>query len=100
MASSPLTSGLQGALSLFGGNRNALKFSSAYFASHKDYQNHIVSRNILSKAAQLVNDLEDARAAQTTFQSFLAQKQSELKTTTSPLGTAAASRGSVFDKLS
>lgn len=96
-----LSSGLQTALTLFGGNRNSLKFGSPYFASNKDYLNHIVNRNILAKAAQLVNDLEDARAATVTFQSFLAQKQSELKITTSTLSTSVTSttvsaRGSLF----
>lgn len=104
MAVSNLTSGLQTALSIFSGNRNALSRQNAYFASNKDYLNHLVSRNILSKAAQLVNDLEDARAAKVTFQSFLAQKQNELKTTTSMFNTkttistsTTSLRGSLLD---
>jgi hypothetical protein len=94
-----VNSGLQTALSLLSGgaSRNALKFSSAYGASNKDYLNQLVSRNILSKAAQLVNDLEDARASKITFDNFLAQKQAELKTTTAPF--TQKPRGSALSKL-
>jgi hypothetical protein len=77
-----LTSGLQSALSLLGKNSNPLSRPLANGVSNKDYMNHIISRNILSKAAQLVNDLEDARAAQKTLQNFMAKP-----------------RGGLFDRL-
>jgi hypothetical protein len=96
MSVNNLSSGLQNALGLFAGNRNALKFGSAYFASNKDYLNHLVNRNIFAKATQLVNDLEDMRKSTVTFQSYLAQKQSALKTTT----TASTQRGTLFDQKS
>jgi hypothetical protein len=103
MQTGNFSSGLQGALSLFGGNRVALKTGSAYFASNKDYLNHIVNRNILAKAAQLVNDLEDAKAAKGTFQEFLNQKQSELKSSASIFSpssssTASSARGTFLDE--
>jgi hypothetical protein len=97
MPTTNLNSGLQAALSLFKGGRNALSSPLAYGVSNKDYMNHMISRNILSKAAQLVNDLEDARAAQRTFQNLMAQPAAEPRTTATPF--AQKIRGILLDRL-
>lgn len=82
-----LTTGLKMSLSMAGGNRQPLKFGSPLFASHKQYQIYTLNRNILAKATQLVNDLEDARAARITLDNFLSGKNS----------SAPSARGSLFD---
>lgn len=78
IAKTNLTSGLQSAVSLLGKSNNPMSRPLAYGVSNKQYMNHIISRNILSKAAQLVNDLEDARAAQKTLQNFMAKPRGSL----------------------
>lgn len=88
---SDVTSGLKFSVSLLGGNRHALKYGSAAFASHRDYQIHVINRNILAKAAQLVNDLEDARAAKITLESFMARNAPQ---------SPNAGRGGIFDSRS
>lgn len=68
-------------------SRQNLKFSPPMFASHRDFQIYTLNRNALAKAAQLVGDLEDARAARATLENFLNGKN----------GRTAPLRGSLFD---
>ncbi|MCC6597640.1 MAG: hypothetical protein IT559_02485 [Alphaproteobacteria bacterium] len=89
MAINSFTTGLQLSTALFGNGRTPLRFGNPYLGWNKDYQNHLISRNILAKAAQLVNDLEDARAAKTTLDSFIAAKN--------PSSIKPVSRGSLFN---
>ncbi len=85
-ATTSLSAQLRTMTALYAGNRNPLRFGNAYTTSFKDYHNHLIGQNILSKAAQLVNDLDSARHVEENFQNFLAEKQSTLKTSLSARG--------------
>lgn len=84
-----IIAGLGFSLSLPGAGRSTLKYGGAAFVSYRNYQIHVMNRNILAKAAQLVNDLEDARAARITLESFIAKN--------SPQAGKNTGRGAFFD---
>ena len=63
-------------ISAYYSSARALDFGNAYGLSNKDYQNRLVSANILRKSVQLVEDLENARARTNAFKSNTALQSS------------------------